>query len=110
MSRGIDRGWRNRRASCFVMTSLTVTVSITGQNSAALLLLRIFLALLAVDAVAGMRQRVETLERDLLAAVVALAEGLRRSIEAAPRSVDCPEESTLLAGEQERLLALHRIG
>jgi hypothetical protein len=37
----------------------------TGQNSPALLLLRIFLALLAIDAVSRVRQRIEPLERDL---------------------------------------------
>src|SRR5215213_11856579 len=84
----------------------------TGQKRAALLplLLSIFLALLARDAVARVRQRVEPLEGDLLAAAVAAAEGLRRAVEAAQRLVDVPEEAPFLAREQERLLALHRVG
>src|SRR3954463_4666994 len=63
-------------ASHFVMKSLTVTRIITGQNSAALLLLRIFLALLAVDAVPGVRESVQPLERNLLPTIMTLAEGI----------------------------------
>src|SRR5215218_4843452 len=99
-----------RSAIAFVTTSRTSVTSSTGQNSAALLRLRIFLALLALDAVARVRERVQPLERDVVAAVVALAERLRRPIETAQRLVDVPEEAAFLAREQERLLALHRVG
>src|SRR5215207_7620789 len=83
----------------------------TGPKSAALppLLLSIFLALLARDAVARVGQRVQPLEGDVLATVVALAEGLGRLVQPPERLVDVPEEASLLAGEQERLLPLHGI-
>src|SRR5215218_6744265 len=99
-----------RSAIAFVTTSRTSVTSSTGQNSAALLRLRIFLALLALDAVARVRERVQPLERNVVAAVVALAERLRRPIETAQRLVDVPEEAAFLAREEERLLALHRVG
>src|SRR6185503_11716547 len=83
----------------------------TGQNTTALgpLFLGIFLALLALDAIAGVRQRVESLERDLVAAVVTLSERLWRPVESAERLIDEPQEPAFLAGEQERLLALHGV-
>ena len=87
-----------------------MTNNITGQNSAALLLLRIFLALLAVDAVTRVRKRVESLERDLLAAVVTLAEGIWVAVEPSKRLVDVPQEASFLTREQKRLFAFHRIG
>src|ERR1700694_4682300 len=99
-----------RTAIAFVTTSSAATSAITAQKRVALLRLCIFLALLALNAVAGMRKRVEPLERDVVAAVVALPEGLRRAIQAAQRLVDVPEETPFLAREQERLLALHRVG
>jgi hypothetical protein len=45
--------------------------------------LSIFFALLALNAISGVGQRVEALEADLLAAVVALAELLRITIKPA---------------------------
>src|SRR5438094_1762361 len=92
------------------MKSLAVTNNITGQNNAALLLLRIFLALLAVDAITRMGQRVESLESDLLTTIVTLAEDVRVAVKPPQRLVDVPEEAPLLAREEKRLLALHRIG
>src|SRR5436305_4979529 len=74
---GIVFATRKFTASRFVMKSLRVTRIITGQNVAALLLLRIFLALLTIDAITSMRQRVQPFERDLLAAIVALSECVR---------------------------------
>src|SRR5687767_9234689 len=93
-----------------MMSAMTITTT-TGQNTTALgvLLLCIFLALFALDAVPRVRERVEPLEGDVLAAVVTLAERLRRPVEPAQRFVDVPEESAFLAGEQERLLALHGV-
>jgi hypothetical protein len=62
-------------ASAFVAKSTAATIASTGQNSPALLLC-IFLTLFAIDAVAGMRQRVEPVEGDLVSALMALAEVL----------------------------------
>src|SRR5688572_10655015 len=93
------------------MTSLATTATMTLQKSGALaLLLSIFLTLLAGDAQARVRQRVEPVEIDVLAAAVALPERLGRAVQAAERLIDVPEEPPLLRGEKERLLALHRIG
>src|SRR5437879_4819479 len=75
--------------------------------SAALLVL--FL-LLAGDAQAGVRQRVEALEADLPAAVLAPAEVVGGAIQPAERLVQVPEVAALLRGEEELLLPLHRVG
>src|SRR3712207_5737029 len=106
-----------RTAIAFVTTSRKVTIATTGQNRLALLgppspplPLCIFLALLALDAVPRVRQGVEPLVGDVLPAVVALPERLRRAIEPAERLVDVPEEPPLLAREEEGFLALHRVG
>ena len=64
-----------------------------ARTASALLRLCIFLALLALDAVARVRQRVEPLEGDVVAAVVALAERLGRAVQPAQRLVDVPEEA-----------------
>ena len=72
--------------------------------------LSIFLALLALDAISGVGQRVETLVADLATAIVALAELLGIPIEAAQRFVDVPEESSFLAREEKSFLALHGVG
>src|ERR687896_681175 len=96
-------------ATALVTTSTNATTATTGQNSPGLPLC-IFLALLALDAIPRVRQRVETLVRDVVSAVVALAEGLRRPVEPPQRLVDVPQEATLLAREEEGLLALHRVG
>src|SRR3954464_13757071 len=53
-------------ATFLVMKSAAAIDSRTGQNSAALLLC-IFLSLLAIDAVSGVGERIETLERDFVA-------------------------------------------
>src|SRR5688572_32894801 len=83
----------------------------TPQKRKALgLLLSIFLTLLAGDAQARVRQRVEPVVIDVLTAAVALAERLRRAVQPAQRLVDVPEEPPFLAREQERLLALHGVG
>src|SRR5512138_1564200 len=87
-------------------------IATTGQNTTALgaLLLGIFLALLALDAIPRVRKRVESLEGDFVAAVMTLSERLGRPVEPAERLVDVPEEAPLLAREQERLLAFHGVG
>src|SRR5687768_2107167 len=90
--------------------SATTTVSRTDQNSGVLALpLCIFFTQLAVDAVPRVRKRIETLVGDVEPAVVALAERFGRAVETAQRLVEVPQETTLLAREQERLLAFHRV-
>src|ERR1051325_3783043 len=99
---------RRAAATAFVQKSTAVTNTSTGQKSPALLLC-IFLTLFAIDAIAGVGQRIEPLERDLVAALVALAEALRAAIQPAQRFVDVPQEAAFLAREEERLLAFHRV-
>src|SRR5688572_20247387 len=127
---GTRAGESARTATAFVTTSMATTAMRIGQKSRPLiaggsagggaelttaglsgveLSLCIFLALLAVDAIPRVRQRVETLVGDVLAAVVALAESLRRLVEPPQRLIDVPEETAFLAREEERLLALHRV-
>src|SRR2546430_7195012 len=57
-----------------------------------------------------MGQRVESLESDLFAALLALAEFLRRLEQAPQGLVHVPEVAPFLRGEQEGLLALHGVG
>src|SRR3712207_4461955 len=99
---GMRCGTRYRSARAFVKASAAMTVARTGQNSAALLL-RIFLTLLAVEAVARVRERVQPLEGDVVAARVTLPERLGRAVQAAQRLVDVPEEPPFLARHEERL-------
>src|SRR3954469_17567045 len=96
--------------SLVTRSSATTVISVPQKRGVLDLPLSIFFTLLALNAVSGVWQRVETLEADLLAAVMAFAELLRVSIEPAQGLVDVPQETTLLAREEERLLALHRVG
>src|SRR5687768_12345994 len=101
----------SRTAMCLVTTSRITTTPIRIQKVGALaLLLSIFFALLARNTEPSVRQRIQPLEGDVLAAVVALAEGLRRAVQAPQRLVDVPEKSPFLAREEKRLLPLHGIG
>src|SRR5690606_11206948 len=102
-SRGTRDGMSACTATHLVTTSSAITLSSTLQKGAALrlLLLAIFLALLAVDAEARMRQRGEPVEWNVLPARVALAEGLGALVEPPQCLIDMPEESSLLAGEEE---------
>src|SRR5689334_12123262 len=86
------------------------TPSVVPQNNRRSAALAIFLFRLALDAEARVRQRVEPVEADLLAALLARAEGLGRAVQAAQRLVHVPEVAPLLRREEERLLALHSIG
>src|SRR5205814_8178696 len=95
-----------RTASSFVATSLATTAIRTGQKSRELPL-RIFFALLALDAVAGVGERIEPLERNLLTTVVTLPECLGRLVQPPQRLVDMPQEAPFLAGEEERLFPFH---
>src|SRR5574338_291756 len=72
--------------------------------------LSIFLFLLAGDAEPRVRQGIQPLEVDLLPALVAVTELLRRAVQAAERLVDVPEIAAFLRGEEELLLALHGVG
>src|SRR5215813_6197880 len=74
-ARGNPSNCRRLAAIAFVQKSIAVTSTSTGQNTPALLL-RIFLALFAVDAVASMRERIEPLERNLVTALMTLPEVL----------------------------------
>src|SRR5512132_2778907 len=94
----------------FVTRSSATTVTNVPQKRGGLALpLSIFFALLALDAIPGVRQCVETLEADLAATIVALTELLRIAIKSAERFVDVPEEAPFLAREEKSLLALHGI-
>src|SRR5450759_5208673 len=84
----------------------TTVISVPQKRGVLGLALSIFFALLALDAIPGVRQRVETLEADLSPAVVALAELFGIAIEPAKFFVDVPEETAFLAREQKCLLAL----
>src|SRR5665647_390098 len=93
------------------MTSeMTITTRTVQKSGVLALPLSIFLTLLAVDAVTGVRKRVETLVRDLVPTVVALSKRLGRAIETAKRFIEVPEKTPFLAGEEKCLLSLHRIG
>src|SRR6185503_300781 len=77
-SRGTPRGQRSRTAIHFVTMSERTTVTTTGQKirDRSASGLSIFFPLLALDAEASMGERVESLERDLFPAVMALSEVL----------------------------------
>src|SRR5471030_1644317 len=102
---------RRSTAMIFVNASASTTDRATPKKSRGFgLLFSIFFALLARNAKPRVRQRVEPVEPDLTATLMAAAERFGRTVEAAQRFVDVPEETSLLAREQERLLAFHRVG
>src|SRR5690242_17893048 len=80
------------------------------QKSRRLAALSILFLRLAVDAQPRMRQRVEPVEPDLFAALLALAEFFGILVQTAQRLVHVPEVAPFLRREQERLLALHGVG
>src|SRR6188508_1886999 len=96
--------------SLVTRSTATTVISVPQKRGGLGLPLSIFFALLALDAVSGVRECVETLEADIPAAIVAFAELFRIPIESAQRLVDVPEEAPFLAGEEECFLAFHRIG
>src|SRR5438105_10894342 len=111
ISCGMCCGDRVAAAISLVTRSIATTAIRVPQKTGGLgLPLSIFFALLAFDAIPGVRQRVETLEADLSPAVVAFAELLRIPIKPAEGFVDMPQEPALLTRKEERFLALHRIG
>src|SRR5882672_4922477 len=104
--------WRASRDSArsLVTRSAATTSPAVVQNSRRSAALAIFFLRFALDAQPGVRQRVEPLEADLVAALLALAEFLRRLKQPPERLVHVPEVTPFLRREQERLLALHGVG
>src|SRR3954452_14770381 len=97
ISCGMCCGDSSQVAISFVSRSIEKTLISVPQNRGGLgLALSVFFALLALDAVSGVRERIETLEADLAAAVVALSELLRIPIKPAKSFVDVPQEPALL--------------
>src|SRR5881296_3654808 len=92
------------------MMSSATTPPAVSQNSRRSAPLAIFLLRLALDAQPRVRQRVQPVEADVLAALLALAEFLGGLVEPAQRLVHVPEVAAFLRREQELLLALHRVG
>src|SRR5574341_54948 len=92
-----------------VRKSTTTTPHATIQKTKRLAPLAIFFLGFALDAEAGVRQRIEPLEVDLVAALLAFAELLGAKVEAAERFIDVPQVAPFLGREQELFLALHRV-
>src|SRR5690348_606475 len=84
-----------------------VTTSATArpQNKRRLAPFAIFFLGLAPDAEPCVRERVESLEPDLLATLLAFPEFVGRLVEASQGLVHVPQVAALLRCEQERLLA-----
>src|SRR5438034_8574635 len=105
-----SRRARNDSAISLVTKSETTTAVAVPQNSRRSAAFTIFLFGLALDAQAGMRERIETVEPDGLAALLATAEALGRAVQPPQRLVHVPEVAAFLRREQELLFALHRVG
>src|SRR5438552_9340953 len=101
---------RERTTITLVTRSSTTIPSTTPQNIFRLAPLAIFLFRLALDAETGVRQRVQPLEPDLVAALVTLAELVRLLVEPTQRLVHMPEVTPLLRREEKLLLPLHGVG
>src|SRR5207249_2796133 len=97
-------------ATTLVTTSATRTAAAAAQNRRRSAPFAIFLFRLAADAQPGVREGVQPVEADVLAALLALTVLLRRGVQAAQRLVHVPEVAALLRREQERLLLLHGVG
>src|SRR5712692_575827 len=93
-----------------VAKSETTTAVAVPQNNRRSAALSIFLFGLALDAEAGVGERVEAIEADRLATLIAQTEALRGAVEAAQRLVHVPQVAPFLRGKEERLLPLHRVG
>src|SRR3981081_777493 len=107
ISCGMCCGDRLVAAITFVArSSATTSIKVPQKRGGLGLALSIFFALLALYAISGVRQRVETLEAYLAPAVVAFAELLGVAIEPAKRFVDVPEETAFLAPEQKSFFSL----
>src|SRR2546423_4239747 len=111
ISCGICCGDSVAAAISLVTRSIATTAIRVPQKRGGLgLPLSIFFALLALDAIPGVRQRVEALETDLSPAIMAFAELLGIPVKATQRFVDVPQEPSLLACKEEGLFALERVG
>src|SRR4029079_9984315 len=89
-------------ANAFVQKSTVVTRTSTGQKSPELLLC-IFLTLLAIDAIARVRERGASLVSALITALMSTTEGVGGTIQTPQGFVDVPEETSFLAREEKRL-------
>src|SRR6059058_2304010 len=90
--------------SLVVKSRATTAIRVPQKRGGLGLALSIFFALLALDAIPGVRQCVESLEAYFSTTVMALAELFGIAIKPAQRFVDVPQEATFLTGEKERLL------
>src|SRR3989442_12921218 len=97
-------------ASSFVAPSAATPGAAVTQNSRRSAAFAIFFLGLALDAQPRVGQRIEPLEPDLLAALLAFPELLGSLVQPPQRLVHVPQVAALLGGEQERLLALHGVG
>src|SRR5690349_15041644 len=102
-------GASHASASSLVARSATTTAAAVPQNTRRSASLAIFLLGFALDAEARVRERVEPLEENVLAALLALTELLRCLVQPPQGLVDVPQVAALLRGEEERFLAFHGI-
>src|SRR5688500_5924181 len=110
MTRTIAPLPRCSSARYLVIASRTTTTAAAETKTRRSAALGILFLLLAGDAQPRVGQRVEPLEVDLVAALVAVPELLRRRVEAPERLVHVPEVAALLGREEELLLPLHGVG
>src|SRR5207247_1387778 len=82
-------------ATTLVTTSATRTAAAAAQNRRRSAPFAIFLFRLAADAQPGVREGVQPVEADVLAALLALTVLLRRGVQAAQRLVHVPEVAAL---------------
>src|SRR3989442_9558751 len=99
MTRSGSRRARKDSATSLVTKSETTTATAVTQNSRRSAALTIFLSGLALDAEAGMWEGVEAVESDRIAALLAAAETLGRTVQPAQRLVHLPQGPPLLRRE-----------
>src|SRR2546423_11938650 len=83
-----------------VAKSATTIAAAVPQNNRRSAALSIFLPGLALDAQAGVGKRVEAIEPDGIAALLAAAEPLGRAVQAGPRLLHIPEIAPFLPPRQ----------
>src|SRR5258707_3095512 len=96
MTRSGRRRARNDSAISLVTKSETTTAVAVPQNSRRSAAFTIFLFRLALDAQAGMRGRIETVETHWLAAFLPTGQTLRRAVQPAQRPGQVAEAAGLL--------------
>src|SRR6185503_15454924 len=104
MTRSGRRRARNDSAISLVTKSETTTAVAVPQNNRRSAAFTIFLFRLALDAQAGVRERIETDEPDRFTALLAAPEALRRAVQPAQRLVHVPQVPPLLRREQKCFL------